>query len=601
MKVLLHGFLYHQNFGDVAYAKMLYKKCLEKNYECAFLTSMLENYRMNSKIIEELGNPLTASICDMDEYDCLVICGGGIFFQSTDDGFRRFLRFAFPVLYFLKQNKPVYLMCCDFNNIQSKWLEPYLEYIGNNATACNCRTAESYNYLKSLGCKNISLVNDIILDVEKPDIEEKNQVLVHVSHPNIIDKITNIVIPAIKDTLPDYNIVFVNDELFRIEHSELSKYGKCYSYKSVDDILKLITESKIILTTKMHVGVVGAGFDKSVLCYSKTIKARNFYSDINELNRWDLLENITYSDLVEKLRTYKDTPIRLNHQKSNVLDVLDNIPSNKTQKVDLVEFFDETTKDMDDVLIKKFRPSLIKPKKLSVELPTCTPENFEKYYKENFKYWSLLKNDICFNINFQNYTDEDIEKYISYIKSLGIEVRYIKTEYQKGSSLITLRENTHQIYPWCKYNITIDDDIEIFGELYINGIRNVIDFFDNNRYAGAAIISQSCKNKIHVVKLVDFNYYGTNGGIIVRNRGDYRLFDKRYYGMLGCNQDSMLLALKILDGYSTYLGYCGEFNHYEHKQIFGKERHGWQDCEQQIHQFIDKRITTIRRLVKTNR
>lgn len=600
MKVLLHGYLYTQNFGDILYAKMTYNKCLEKNYECGFLSSTSDDFRIDPKVLNELDNPNVALMSDIDEYDCLVMYGGGTFYQYMEDGYRRFLRFIFPILYFLKQNKPVYILCCEFNNICTKWLEPYLKYIVDNVTVCNCRNKQSYEYLKSLGCTKMNLIDDIILDVDKPNVGEKRQVLVHIYHKYLTKITKKIIIPAIKDTLPNYDIVFMCDENSDIESGELQKYGKCYNYKSTNDILTLIAESKIIITTKLHIGVVGVAFDKSVVCYSNNTKARNFYQDINELNRWNLIDKIKYNDIVEKLKMYENVPIRLNHHQSNVLDVLDNMSSHQTQQVDLVEFFDEITKDMDDVLIKKFRPSLIKPKKLSVELPTCTPENFEKNYKENFKYWSLLKDDICFNINFQNYIDEDIEKYISYIKSLGIEVRYIKTEYQKGSSIITLRENTHQIYPWCKYNMTIDDDIEIFGEKYIDGIRNIIDFFDKNTNPGAAIIANSCKNKMSIRHIPDFWYYGTDGGIIVRNRGDYRLFDKKYYGLLGCGQDSLLCISRILDGYSLWFGYCGEFDHYKHRVIHGKERHGWQDCEQQIHNLVDGLEHTIRQRINDN-
>lgn len=79
-------------------------------------------------------------------------------------------------------------------------------------------------------------------------------------------------------------------------------------------------------------------------------------------------------------------------------------------------------------------------KLLSVELPVCGTQVFEKFYEQNFKKLSILKDIIIVNINFQNVPQDKICEYITYIESLGIEVRYIISDYAKGSSIIDLRE-----------------------------------------------------------------------------------------------------------------------------------------------------------------
>lgn len=226
-------------------------------------------------------------------------------------------------------------------------------------------------------------------------------------------------------------------------------------------------------------------------------------------------------------------------------------------------------------------------KLLSVELPVCGTQVFGNFYKQNFKKLSILKDIITVNINFQNVPQDKICEYINYIESLGIEVRYIISNYVKGSSLVNIREKTHHICDECPFSLILDDDIEILDDTYVYAVNNIVSMMLEDPTIGVCNIrkGKNIKEPVYFIhKGLKLPY--TAGGIIVRNRKDLNLYDPKYHHMIGCLTDALLVYSRIAEGYNRLMCVVSTmlYNHYEIRKTrkSGYARHGWGKVEQQV-------------------
>lgn len=239
---------------------------------------------------------------------------------------------------------------------------------------------------------------------------------------------------------------------------------------------------------------------------------------------------------------------------------------------------------------------------LSIELPTCEPDTFKKYWLDNFKAFAKIKDIITFNINFQNFSDEEITYYIDYIQSLGIEVNYIKSEYIKGRSLIDLREETHQINPYLKYNLIVDDDIHITdADEYIRSLLLCLDKMDADPSIGIFCFER-LTIKFSRVLLYEYRYnsHGTDGGHLVRGRKDHRLFDEKYKGLLGAGQDRLLCFQSILECGQMWCCRTKGYSHYDIREVEGKDEHAWGECKQEVEEVIKELTETVEATIRQN-
>ena len=83
-----------------------------------------------------------------------------------------------------------------------------------------------------------------------------------------------------------------------------------YIYNNPLDLCAIINSSDIIITTKLHVGIMGARFGKSVVSFSGyTEKIQRFYNQINEADRSISLKKYTVNAGYNMIRKYKDSVI----------------------------------------------------------------------------------------------------------------------------------------------------------------------------------------------------------------------------------------------------------------------------------------------------
>lgn len=237
---------------------------------------------------------------------------------------------------------------------------------------------------------------------------------------------------------------------------------------------------------------------------------------------------------------------------------------------------------------------IIMSKLLSVEIPTCEPAQFEKFYKTNFKYWSLIKDKIVINMNFQNCSDEQIKGYVDYIESLGLEIHYSKNDYSRPVKFLTLRENVHSNYTECPFAWIGDDDIAILSEKYINEIEKMLDRMVADESIGVCTIRRNIITERPIAYLdKTLNQCYTAGGILVRIiRPDKCLSDPKYLDLTGHLEDTFHVFSRLIEGYTRWSLLLPQ-SYYEHYEIRserarGGERHGWDHDEQTTYKVVDE-------------
>jgi polysaccharide pyruvyl transferase WcaK-like protein len=83
-------------------------------------------------------------------------------------------------------------------------------------------------------------------------------------------------------------------------------------------LCKVIDNVDLIVTTKLHVGVVGARLGKSVISFSvHTEKIRRLYEEIGELERTYPLEKLDFDTGIKMLEKFHDKPINISDEVIN--------------------------------------------------------------------------------------------------------------------------------------------------------------------------------------------------------------------------------------------------------------------------------------------
>lgn len=313
MKVLLHGYFNTPNYGDIMYLKRCYDYYKQLGYEVDILDWKYKTFKICDSIRTQFKYDKKVYLGDLKNYDALIIVGGGTFIEHRYNSTIRFHQFMFPCLYSIKLGIPLYILSCDFGNLYEDYAIKYVKEIVEGSKVCNCRTFESYDYLSKIGCTNHTLTNDT-LAVEIDEVSQpKNQILIHNAFTRHIP-----IIKQIADKLKTHKIIFLNDEDRDLDIEELKQYGEYINTSDVDVITNLIKDSKFIITTKLHVGVIGYAYKRSCVCIGDNyIKSHRFWNDIGESDRCVDLNACNIEEINKLIDKYLDKPY---NSPNNIID-----------------------------------------------------------------------------------------------------------------------------------------------------------------------------------------------------------------------------------------------------------------------------------------
>jgi len=332
MRVMLHGAVNQSNYGDYLFAELFFHKLKEKGAKVEFYThpkyGICEHFATNLGYVpESCSYKNTVKKCDV-----FVFFSGGYFIEPRKKGIaaeiKRIRQYLYPALAFMKAGKPIYVLGVGAGPFENAPYSNLARKILNYANIITVRNEESLQYCKDFGINkeiiitaDTALVIKEYLDLEKQSVpkfeieEGKRMLLFHIDgSKQKTEKMKESIIPATKKWLkvhPEYQLYLTAD---RVSYESLYQaYEELFIENNpiilkYDDPWKLtrqIERADLVITTKLHVGIVGSALGRSVVSFpSVPNKTLRFYKQIGEADRCVPLETITMEKAYKMLDTY---------------------------------------------------------------------------------------------------------------------------------------------------------------------------------------------------------------------------------------------------------------------------------------------------------
>ena len=332
--VLLHGSTNCRlsNYGDYVYAELLYQHISEKGYKVlfwqlsAFFTDKLKDY-----------NDVTQTT--KMQSDALVYIPGGYFGEGHNAKFyeniRHFYRFMPIGLKFIKKQKKIGVVGIGAGPNNSPYLRWAIKKICNKAFFISVRDKVSFEAIKSL-CPQANLFecSDLIIapssNIKKYESTEQINKLFTVSkgskillvHYNTHINALNLFAETLKffiNIYSEYHVVVASDSVVKNEYELYkqftSKFNHVCSHFIYDDpaeMTTLLSKVDVVLTCKLHVGVIACLFNKSVIVAAvHPEKTKRFYNQIGEDKRCVSLFETSKDDLFDMLSQYHNKKVSI--------------------------------------------------------------------------------------------------------------------------------------------------------------------------------------------------------------------------------------------------------------------------------------------------
>lgn len=353
MKILLHGASFANNFGDVLFFEVFYKYAIKNN-----ATIILVNPHPNIK--NKLKNIIvTNSVKDaVKQSDKIIYIGGGYFAEQPNKSFYRRFRWGLsnikniqlPALFGNLYGKDVYFIGVGAGEV-SNWLtRKVIAKNCNNSKKVIVRDEQSKEYLKKYGV-NPSKIDvttdticsiDSIMNIKVNDIHNnvKKKLLLHLSEPIENSQISKQIVDQVEMFLKkneNYEVVPITDhnglqaEAAKSINNFFNNKTYPYFYTDTNDLINYINNSDVVITKKLHVGIVASAFEKSVISIPNHNKAKNFYNQIGYPERVIEENGLIDNKLFQLLEKVHDKPVKI----SNKLKYL---------ALENIEFFEEIIK-----------------------------------------------------------------------------------------------------------------------------------------------------------------------------------------------------------------------------------------------------------------
>jgi len=298
MKIALHGSYYARNFGDTLIIKIMADWIKEACFECEIVLPNI----YDDVEAKEIG----ARAINDDEWetvDAVVFSGGGYFGEPNVGLIKRYYwylrNWQRHLSWYNKiKNKNIVIFGLVYGPLKNKLFRVKVNELLENAKFVFVRDGESYEYLKRYGYlknniyKSVDLAISIGLNRRLSDDQGfiRSKIALHLPIDNKciakpyaellsdlydIDDIEVIRdIKSSKKQVPDY--VYLNREIGE-------RKIKVIDYPGVDKFLDLISQYKVIITSKLHVGIVATNMGIPVYSIPSHHKTIRYYRQIDYL------------------------------------------------------------------------------------------------------------------------------------------------------------------------------------------------------------------------------------------------------------------------------------------------------------------------------
>ncbi len=329
MKILLCGATAGSNFGDLLLAG-LFQDCVS-GIVGKDNTFWFRSFRSFSPFFEErLENH---NRCRFSEIDLMVYISGGYFFGQdfrVKHYIARFFRYCYIGLKCILFGKPYVIVGVEAGPSGSRLMRALQAYIIKKARYVSLRNRESWEYVRNNIREDAAYTADTALCI--PDSfgdapagipDKKRRLLFHIRNTPAGNRaLIAKLVPAINMLLEKepFTVALSADQYSGEQKELLDEVAghlraadiEKYEYRDPLFLCRLIKRSDVVVTTKLHVGIVGARYGRSVISFSGfTDKIARFYRQIGEPERTLAMDDFSLERGCAMLERFKDRPIAL--------------------------------------------------------------------------------------------------------------------------------------------------------------------------------------------------------------------------------------------------------------------------------------------------
>ena len=330
-KVLIHGATNTSNFGDVLFASIVFKRLSSVEGIDAYFFEF-PRFGVGEFVRKEISYSKRISLKNALACEKFVYMPGGYFGddrKSLRKALKRYFRYVCIGSWFRKHNKVIIISGLGGGPLYYSFVRKAVVRIINSASFVSFRDIESKNYFLEHGVTNncvvtadaaLTITSDDIPNLDltvKQEIDQKigkrKIIFLHVSSDEKIDRnIAEKIVPAVNrySEENDFGIVLgfdgVADPTNTLVFEKIRKdYLYVYQYYSAWQLCALLNNVDIVITHKLHVGIVSSALSKSVLSFPvHQHKTKRFYEQINELDRCIRLSEVNQEDVLNLLRRF---------------------------------------------------------------------------------------------------------------------------------------------------------------------------------------------------------------------------------------------------------------------------------------------------------
>ena len=319
-KVYIHGSFMNDNFGDYLLYDVMINLCKKINPNYEYISADVDyTYDKYNEVNRK--SKLYALIFAKK----IVFAGGGYFGEPNKQKLYWNIRFIYKHLlfaYLLSFTKKDYIILgVEAGPISLDISKKMLKRVFNHAKKISVRNNESKLFLEKIGVtKKIDVIPDWVLSIEKEEIikttskvkSDKTKIFLHFTtkadsknNPGMIAAIRDIIK---LDQENDYKFYLVCDQK-NLEKEQRAKEiasqlkdATILKYSGPWNLIADLNEADLIITDKLHVGIVGIKLEKKVISIACHKKSINFYKYIEKEENAIFLDDLKENKLREKVK-----------------------------------------------------------------------------------------------------------------------------------------------------------------------------------------------------------------------------------------------------------------------------------------------------------
>jgi polysaccharide pyruvyl transferase WcaK-like protein len=332
IEIAIHGSYYARNFGDtliisiiVDWVKEIYPDSTINLPFCSSDEEAKEIMGSNEYLIDPT----------LKNSKVLIFGPGGYFgqpnfsFLRTNYWFlRNYKRHLFWNNRLFAKDIPYFIIGTGVGPLTNFFFRNKVRKLFSKAKLVAVRDITSFNYLKqwNVDMSNINLTTDVALSVENSKINNKSKGLLGLHFPgttlNNYNK-SDLFLSFLKIINNDFEIVIIEDGPGQYHtKDEKSIYNKIrrsndfnvdvLEYNNPKVLIENLAKLDYIITSKLHVGILGYALKKQVLSIPLHQKTVRFYKQVKREDFCMNVVDISLNTLLETFELLKNTPVSEN-------------------------------------------------------------------------------------------------------------------------------------------------------------------------------------------------------------------------------------------------------------------------------------------------